>query len=77
MKQEKIEILINQQGTNLQIIHIEDEKTNTLLSEINGANTTSLDQFSSFIFNQNSLNELTIEGFDFNFSQIQNQRVRT
>jgi len=71
---EKIIINYNEERTNLEIINIETNKSE-ITKIIKDYNYLELSHFCQFIYNQNSLKELTITNFDINFNDIINNNI--
>ena len=73
LKYENIDIIFNSDKSILKIINrnYNDDKNN-----INNIYNYSLSYLSDFIKNQNTINELIIEGFDFSFEEIQNKNIK-
>ena len=72
---EKIQINYDEERTKLEIIHIGHIKSE--ISSIINFNFLNLNHFSKFIYNQDSLKELTINGFDINLIDIINNNINT
>ena len=73
---EKIQINYNEERTNLEILNIGKEKS-VINKIINARYNLVINHFSQFIFNQNQLYELTINYFDIQFKEIQNNNIKT
>ena len=73
LKYENIDIIFNSDKSTLKIIN---QNYNNDGSNIDNIYNYCLSNLSDFIKNQNDLNELIIEGFNFTFEEIQNKNIK-
>ena len=70
LKYENIDLILNTDKSILKIINLNNNE------DIDIKYNYPLSNLSDFIFNQNTIKELIIEGFDFNFEIIQNKNIK-
>ena len=73
LKYENIAIIFNSDKSILKIIN---QNYNNGDNNLDNIYNYSLSNLSDFIYNQNNINDLIIEGFDFTFEEIQNKNIK-
>ena len=71
LKYENIDIIVNEDKSILKIINLNENN-----DKINVKYNYPLKNLFDFINNQTTLNELTINGFDFTFEEIKNKNIK-
>jgi len=71
LKNENIDIIVNEDKSILKIINLNENNV-----KIKDIYNYPLKNLSDFISNQTTLNELTINGFDFTFEEIKNKNIK-
>ena len=74
LKYENIDIIFNSDKSILKIINLKNN--NDKILDDNNTYNYPLSYLSDFIKNQNTFNDLIIEGFDFTFDEIQNKNIK-
>ena len=75
MDKEKIELIYNRDNKHLTIVNINKKNEDLNLWYFHKDNKRQIQLIGEFIKNMNELNELTIEGFDYNFNDIKNSNI--